>query len=189
MDKIGLEEMASDPIETKSERWRISDRLGLEAFACNYYRIAPGERSPGGLHAHMDQEELFLVLTGEATFETLQGERTVENGEAIRFAPGEFQCLKNDSDSDLFVLAVGAPPNTEDIRVPAECPDCGFEGLCLEFEVAISFVCPDCEREHAPADCPECGHGDLQMRSDEKSRAVAVCKACSASFDRPPLED
>jgi len=35
----------------------------------NYVELAPGDAFPGGLHTHGDQEEVFYVLSGIATFE------------------------------------------------------------------------------------------------------------------------
>lgn len=80
----------------------------------------------------MDQEEIFVVIDGEATFETLECEVTVGKCEAIRFAPGEFQSGKNESDGELTVLAMGAPRDTEDIRIPADCPECQHDDLRLD---------------------------------------------------------
>ncbi|MFH5800177.1 hypothetical protein [Haladaptatus sp. CMAA 1911] len=35
---------------------KLSDPLGTTDIAINYYRLAPDEGLPGGLHTHMDQE-------------------------------------------------------------------------------------------------------------------------------------
>jgi hypothetical protein len=138
----------------------------------------------------MDQEEVFIVLEGTATFETMDGPVTVDQGEAIRFAPGEFQSGKNEGDNDLVLLALGAPRNTEDVRIPVDCPDCHHQSLRLEYaDGALSFVCPGCEAEHIPRSCPECGHADLRVTLDDTSRTVVVCQTCDSVFDSPPLRD
>jgi len=64
--------------------------LGTEHVAMNYFELAPGDAFAGGVHAHGDQEEVFYVLSGTATFEVgPERERVdVEAGELIRFAPG-----------------------------------------------------------------------------------------------------
>jgi hypothetical protein len=60
--------------------------VGTEHVAINHYQVPAGEGLPSGLHAHYDQEEVFVVLAGEATFETLrEGEVTVGARAAIRF--------------------------------------------------------------------------------------------------------
>jgi len=57
----------------------------------------------------------------------MDGEVTVSEGEVIRFAPGEFQSGKNDSDGEVVAFAMGAPRDSEDVRVPQDCPECGAE--------------------------------------------------------------
>jgi len=172
------------------ERWSISDALGATAVSFHEYRIMPGEGLPAGLHAHMDQEELFIVLEGEATFETMEGQITVSEREAIRFEPGDFQSGKNETDQDVVLLAVGAPPGTEDIRIPVDCPGCEHESLRLDpHGPELTFVCPDCDTTHRPADCPNCGGADLQTTLDDKEQIVVICQECNHEFDRPPLLD
>lgn len=64
--------------------------LATSRVAVNHYRVPPESGLSSGLHAHTDQEEVFVVLAGEATFETLDGPVTVTAREAVRFAPREF---------------------------------------------------------------------------------------------------
>jgi len=132
----------------------------------------PGEALPAGLHAHGDQEEVFLVREGRALFETLAGQVPVETGEAIRFEPGEFQSGRSAGEDALVLLAVGAPRDSEDIRLPASCPDCGTEEVRLETDGGVRFVCPGCAAEHVPADCPECGAGGMYMTLSEDGEPV-----------------
>lgn len=63
------------------DRNPLSDQLGATGSAINAYRLSPGERFADGLHAHMDQEEVFVVITGEAAFQTLEGAVHVAAGE------------------------------------------------------------------------------------------------------------
>jgi uncharacterized cupin superfamily protein len=187
-----------DPEERASgvDRHGLSDPLGTTDVAVNRYRLAP--EFPGGLHAHANQEEVFYVVEGEATFETLarsdadrsSGEVTVGRGEAIRFAPGEFQSGRNDSDGDLVALAIGAPRDGDDVRLPLACPECGREDVRLETGGdEPRLVCPDCGDERVPGACPDCGHEDLRVALDEGNRTVVVCRGCGAAFDDPPLRD
>ncbi|WP_254862411.1 cupin domain-containing protein [Halovivax gelatinilyticus] len=100
---------------------RLDDELDVSGLAINHYLVPSGERLPAGLHAHADQEELFVVLSGVATFETLDGEVLVEADEIVRFSPGEFQAGKNDHEDLLAVLALGAPAESADVRIPIDC--------------------------------------------------------------------
>ena len=76
---------------------------------------------------------------------------TVGAGEAIRFAPGEFQEGYNEGVDGVEALAIGAPKGTSDIDFYVACPDCGTETV-QGFEVE--------ERDgtvHSIRTCTECG--------------------------------
>lgn len=94
-----------------SVRRYVSDALATEHLAIVYYELEPGERFSGGLHTHHDQEEVFYILEGTVTFEYTMDRETVVLGadEAIRFAPGEFQCGRNCSEERVIAIALGAP--------------------------------------------------------------------------------
>jgi transcription elongation factor Elf1 len=119
----------------------------------------------------------------------MTGEVTVDELETIRFGPGEFQSGKNESDSELIVLALDAPRDTDDIRIPVTCPDCNHETLRLDFSDELAFICPDCSAEHIPQNCPNCGHEDLRIALGQETRIVVVCQNCETEFDQPPLHD
>jgi len=57
------------------------------------------------------------LSSGEATVETMDGEATVGEAALIRFATGEFQSGKNDSDGQVVTFAMSAPRDSEDGRV------------------------------------------------------------------------
>ncbi len=151
---VAIEATVPTTIGTASERHGLSGPLGTTNIAITHYRLAPGKGLPGGLHTHMDQEEVFVVLEGTATFETLDGEFTVREREAIRFAPGEYQSGRNDHDRDAVLLALGAPRETTDIRIPLECPDCGHGNLRLDTNDGLTFDCPGCGSDHVPRGLP-----------------------------------
>lgn len=110
LDKI---EHAGHPAGVNTVRRSVSDALGTTDLAMVYYELEPGDSFSGGLHRHHDQEELFYVLSGKATFDTRESVDaetvTVTAGEAVRFTPGEFQYGYNDADERLAALAFGAP--------------------------------------------------------------------------------
>jgi uncharacterized cupin superfamily protein/ribosomal protein L40E len=179
MERIDVE--ATDG-ETRGgvERRRLGDALAADHVAINHYRVASGERI-AGLHAHADQAEVFLVLDGAVTFETLTGEVAVADGEVVRFPPGEFQSCHNTNAGAAVVLALGAPPDSEDVRVPVACPDCGADEHRLTFtDGEEGLVCPGCGAETAPA-CPDCGSGDLRVVLDDEDQPVEQCRDCGAT--------
>lgn len=108
-----------------------------------------GATSGPGYHRHADQEELFYVLEGTATFETEAGEVTVDAGEVIRFAPGEWQLGRNDGDQRVVALAPGAPEETGETEIRWACPECETRR-----EVRIE---PTDDREALVALCEACG--------------------------------
>jgi len=103
----------------------LADALGTEAVSVNYYELDPGETFGFGYHRHADQEEVFYVQSGTATFETEDGDVTVAAGEAIRFRPGEWQLGRNDGDERVVALAIGAPQAMGETEMLRACPDCG----------------------------------------------------------------
>jgi uncharacterized cupin superfamily protein len=168
----------------------LADPLGTTDLSINHYRIPPGEGFPSGLHAHVDQEEVFVVLDGDATFLTLEdGPISVEAGEAIRFVPGEYQTGRNEAADDLVALALGAPRDTEDFRVPVACPDCGHGDLRpAAGDDGVELVCPDCGTVHVPQGCPECGTEMTVLPGDDR-RTVVVCPDCATELDSPQFAD
>ncbi|WP_323675066.1 cupin [Halorubellus sp. PRR65] len=194
----------------------VGDALGTTDLAVVRYRLAPGEGFPSGLHAHLDQEEVFVVLAGEAVFEVLppaadwpessaespgdaespSGARprgrevTVAASEAVRFAPGEFQTGRNpaSADRDLVALALGAPKETDDVRIPARCPGCGAPALRLGTGGdAFTLDCSECESSFDPGPCPDCGSPDLAMGLDADRHPVSRCADCESEHETAPL--
>jgi len=182
----------------------LGDALGTDNVALNRYRLPPGKGFPSGLHAHYDQAEVFVVLEGEAVFEHLPPveswddddptgrEVTVAASESVRFAPGEFQTGRNpaSADADLVALALGAPRGTEDVRIPAGCPDC--DGRTLRLGTggdAFTLDCPECTASFTPAPCPDCESHDLGMHLDSDGDPVSRCVDCGSEYETVPLVD
>ncbi len=150
MQKIDIDDVESGSMGDVDRRG-LSDALGTDDMSINYYALEPGQGFSGGLHTHLDQEELFYIVSGTATFET-QPEPNAESetvevgaGEAIRFPPGEYQQGRNESDDDVVALALGAPRNSTDVRVPQPCPECESDVLAVGFdENGMHVECPEC---------------------------------------------
>ncbi|OTF10536.1 cupin domain-containing protein [Halorubrum sp. SD690R] len=148
MERVSIDEVEPSALGSDVDRRGLSEPLGVTDVALNRYRLDPGERFSGGLHAHMDQEEIFVVVEGEATFETMDGDVSVGAGEAVRFAPGEFQSGKNDGDEPVVAFALGAPRDSEDVRIPQECPECGHENMrAVPSDDGFDLRCPECGAE------------------------------------------
>jgi uncharacterized cupin superfamily protein len=132
----------------------LTDALGTTDVALNYYELDPGDSTAYGFHAHADQEEVFYVQSGTVTFETEGEEVQVGPGEAVRFAPGEYQRSHNRGDERASLLVVGAPKEAGETEVLRDCEACG---------------------ERTPQ--------DLEM-ADDKSAILARCESCGAVTGR-----
>jgi len=148
MERVSLNEVDRWMSPAQSKR-SLSNALGAEHLAVNHYILEPGESFGFGYHRHADQEELFYVLEGTATFETEEGDVTVSAEEAIRFAPGEWQLGRNETDERVVALALGAPADTGETDILRTCPDCGKRQ-----PVRIE---PTNDRDALVAICEECG--------------------------------
>ena len=131
---------------------RLTEPLGATNVAINRFAVEPGESIGGGMHTHMQQEELFYVVEGTATFET-KPEPTAESevvtvsaGEAVRFAPGEYQEGRNESDERLVVLGIGGPQESGESRAPRPCTACGESDYLVAEPVdgEMELTCPEC---------------------------------------------
>ncbi|MEY7848907.1 cupin domain-containing protein [Natrarchaeobius sp. A-rgal3] len=160
MERVSIDDVDPEPNDPSlhTDRRDLTESLSADGVAIVRYVLAPGERFSGSIHAHADQEEIFVVLEGEATFEL----RTKDEGirelvvtadEAVRFAPGEFQSGRNDGSEPLVALALGTPRETEDVRVAriptlgdrtVECPGCDRDSMRISSEAGVDFECPDC---------------------------------------------
>jgi len=121
--------------------------VGADEVALNYYELASGDSFAYGYHRHERQEELFVVQQGTVTFETESGDRAVEAGEVVRFAPGEFQRGVNEGEERVVAFALGAPRDPGDTEIRRHCDDCGERtGHTVERADAGTLArCLECE--------------------------------------------
>jgi len=157
MKKVTVDEVdiRNNPLGVHSVRRPVSRALGTTDFAMNYFELEPGESFSGGLHTHHDQEEVFYVLDGTATFEVGREREpvSVDENECIRFAPGEFQVGRNDSEERVVGLALGAPGASHDfsdLESITFCRSCDAEtphDLAVTDEGAFHFTCAECGAE------------------------------------------
>ncbi len=83
--------------------------LELRSSGLSYFRIAPGFRTPFG-HHHLDQEEIYLVVSGSARAKL--DDRVIELAawDALRVAPETMRALEGGPEG-AEIVAFGAPSN------------------------------------------------------------------------------
>ena len=162
MRKVAIDDVdvVTNPMGVHDLRKPVSQALGTEHVAMNYFELDPGDAFAGGLHAHGDQEEIFYVLSGTATFEVGWEREAVDVGpnELIRFAPGEFQSgfVREDADEEVVAWAFGAPGARHDwdeIETLIECRTCGEERVhdtAMTDEGRFRFTCTNCGTAFSP---------------------------------------
>ncbi|MFD1562525.1 cupin domain-containing protein [Haloarchaeobius amylolyticus] len=148
MEKASIDDVEPNAFGRDIDCRGLSEPLGTTDFSINYFCLEPGEGFSNTMHTHMDQEEVFVVVEGEATFTTMDDEVVVGEGEAIRFAPGEYQTGTNETDDPVVAYAMGAPRDSEDVRVPRDCPECANGNMrAVPGDDGFTLVCPECGAE------------------------------------------
>jgi quercetin dioxygenase-like cupin family protein len=79
--------------------------LGVASFGMNLVTLTPRQR--GRIHAHEQQEEVYLVLEGELTLGVEGEEHTVAHGGLVRVGPSVRRQLINRGTTTLVLVALG----------------------------------------------------------------------------------
>jgi uncharacterized cupin superfamily protein len=97
----------------KAKRLPRTDRLGATV-----YELGPGNFAV--YHFHHAAEELLVVLDGEMTMKTEEGERLVRRGEVVMFpiGPEGAHGFRNQSDGICRYLMVSTRPSPEVVEYP-----------------------------------------------------------------------
>jgi uncharacterized cupin superfamily protein len=89
-----------------AERFVLLRReLGVRSFGINLIVLQPGQR--GRIHAHLEQEEVYLVLEGVLTLLVEGEEHVLERGRLARVGPSLRRQLVNAGAERLTLLALG----------------------------------------------------------------------------------
>lgn len=96
-----------------SGRWvrRLAPAAGLSDFGASHVTLKPGAWS-AQRHWHEDEDEMVVMLCGEAVLVDDNGETLMRAGDVAVFAKGDGNghCLRNDGDADCVFVAIGRPP-------------------------------------------------------------------------------
>jgi mannose-6-phosphate isomerase-like protein (cupin superfamily) len=90
--------------------------LELENSGLSYFKVAPEFRLPFG-HAHSEQEEIYLIVSGNARVRLDDEVLELKAWDAVRIPPGTMRGLAGGPDG-AEVIAIGAPNNdNQDIEM------------------------------------------------------------------------
>ena len=83
--------------------------LELEKSGVSYFKIAPDFKMPFG-HTHSEQEELYLVVAGNAQMKVGDEVLDLSQWDSVRIAPGVWRSFAGGPDG-AEIVAFGAPNN------------------------------------------------------------------------------
>ena len=96
-------------------RWyrRLAQAAGIEDFGASHVVLAPGAWS-SQRHWHEGEDELVVMLDGEAVLVDDTGETVLRSGDVAAFAKnnGNGHVLQNRSDRPCVFVAIGRPSDT-----------------------------------------------------------------------------
>lgn len=81
--------------------------LELEKSGLSYFRLAPGFRFPFG-HRHEEQEEVYVVMSGNARMKVEEEILDLRDGDALRVPPELARGIEGGPDG-CELLVLGAP--------------------------------------------------------------------------------
>ncbi len=112
-------EQGERPAGFRSKRARIGYELGSELVGASLWELPSGEAAYP-YHFHYADEEIVIVLSGRPSLRTPQGERELEEGEAVHFPLGEegaHQILNRGEETATF-LAVSSSGRPDVVVYP-----------------------------------------------------------------------
>jgi uncharacterized cupin superfamily protein len=111
MDVVNLDTAEWDRTEER-EGWRSKDawigaRLNAELIGASMYELEPGNKL-WPYHTHHANEEWLLVVRGQPTLRSADGEQDLREGDVVCFRRGKtgFHQVINHTDSPIRVLMI-----------------------------------------------------------------------------------
>ena len=109
--------------------WRraiVGEKLGAQRLGASLYELEPGEKT-FPYHYEYGAEEWLLVVAGEPTLRTPDGEQVLRPGDTVCFpeGPGGAHQVRNDTDVPIRVLIF----STKALPNAAVYPDSGKIGI------------------------------------------------------------
>jgi uncharacterized cupin superfamily protein len=90
--------------------WRLARKsLGISSFGINIVDIGPGGELPEHDETGRDQEEVFIVIDGDATAVIGGVEHPAPRGTFVRVAPEVRRTIRNGGEAPARVMVVSAP--------------------------------------------------------------------------------
>ncbi|WP_184017336.1 cupin domain-containing protein [Sphingobium boeckii] len=98
------------------ERWyrRLAPASGITDFGASHVVLKPGAWS-GQRHWHVGEDEMVVMIAGEATLVDDLGRHPMKAGDVAAFPKndGNGHVLINESDMDCVYVAIGRPSNSD----------------------------------------------------------------------------
>lgn len=97
----------------------VGKPLGAELFGATVYVIEPGQKT-WPYHWQYVEEEMLIVLEGEPTLRTPEGEHRLVRGDAVVFrrGPEGAHLVRNDTADAVRVLMLSTPSQVEIVEYP-----------------------------------------------------------------------
>jgi uncharacterized cupin superfamily protein len=101
-------------------RWRetwVGNRLGAERIGASLYELPPGQLT-FPYHFHYGNEEWLVVVTGEPTLRSPDGERRLRVGDVVCFpaGPDGAHQVRNDTEEPTRVLMISTLRSPDVVR-------------------------------------------------------------------------
>jgi mannose-6-phosphate isomerase-like protein (cupin superfamily) len=91
-------------------RWQLVRRgLGVESFGLNVVELEQGYSIPEHDETERDQEEVFVVLEGDAVMVVDGEDHPAPAGTFVRVAPRLTRTVRNDREQPVTLMIVSAP--------------------------------------------------------------------------------
>lgn len=92
--------------------WRLARKaLGTSSFGFNLVEIAPGGKIPEHDESASGQDELYIVLEGEAVLRIAGEDHPAPAGTFASLAPPVSRTILNRSDAPVTALLIGVDPS------------------------------------------------------------------------------